>query len=83
MASLYKRSSSHRFVIITDVLPDSTSFVIVTDGGSESSGVVTWPAFDLLNEDATVVELTVQIDPAISPYVENFNEIVIDIFQLQ
>jgi uncharacterized repeat protein (TIGR01451 family) len=60
--------------VITDDLPDSTSFVNASNGGSETNGVVTWPAFDLLNGDSISVDLTVQIDPAINPFVDNFSD---------
>ncbi|MCP3956472.1 MAG: DUF11 domain-containing protein, partial [bacterium] len=46
---------------LSDTVPANTSFSAASDGGAESGGTVTWPAFDLgLGETATRT-LTVQV----------------------
>jgi uncharacterized repeat protein (TIGR01451 family) len=49
-------------VIVTDMLPALTTFVAASDGGSESGGMVTWPAFDLAAGANVTRTLTVRVD---------------------
>jgi uncharacterized repeat protein (TIGR01451 family) len=53
-------------IAVTDTLPLHTTFVAASDGGSETapgSGVVTWPAFTLAGDDASVLRtVTVSVD---------------------
>ena len=43
-------------------VPASTAFVSASDGGAESGGVVTWPAFDLTDGASVTRTLTVDVD---------------------
>ena len=40
-------------IAVTDTLPAGLEFVSASDGGTESGGVVTWPAFDLAKTGST------------------------------
>ena len=52
-------------VVLTDPVPSGTAFVSASDGGTESGGTVTWPAFDLAAGDSAQRTLVVQVnDPA-------------------
>jgi len=52
-------------VSLTDTLPPNTTLVAASDGGTESGGTVTWPAFDLAGGAVALRTLTLQVDPAI------------------
>jgi uncharacterized repeat protein (TIGR01451 family) len=49
-------------VMVTDTLPALTTFVAASDGGTESGGVVTWPAFDLAAGGIVTRTVTVRVD---------------------
>ncbi len=50
-------------VVVTDTLPDYTTFNDASDGGTVSNGVVTWPAFNLDSYNASATRLvTVTLD---------------------
>ena len=50
-------------VVLTDTIPAHTSFVSASDGGTESGGIVTWPATTLAGGGATITRtLTVTVD---------------------
>ena len=49
-------------VVAADTLPMSTTFVAASDGGSEASGIVTWPPFDLPAGASVTRTLTVKVD---------------------
>ena len=51
-------------VSVTDVLPDHTSFVSASGGGTEIApgGIVTWPTFSLDGEQTVTHSLTIQVD---------------------
>ena len=51
-------------VVIEDVVPIGTSFVVASDGGTEAGGVVSWPSFDLSSGE--VVTRTVTFEVAFS-----------------
>ena len=48
-------------VTVTDTLPALTAFVAASDGGSASSGLVTWPAFDLAAGTSVSRTVTVKV----------------------
>ena len=51
-------------VVLTDILPENTSFLGASDGGaetSESSGIVVWPDFSLTVDAVTTRTVTVEI----------------------
>ncbi len=52
-------------VTLSDVLPPHTLFASASDGGVETAGTVTWPAFDLPALATASRTLTLQVDPAI------------------
>jgi len=52
-------------IIITDTLPDNTTFYAASHGGTLSGNVVTWPAFDLGVGESRLLELEVTINDAI------------------
>ena len=47
---------------VTDTIPANTTFVSASAGGSESGGVVSWPAFDLAAGDSITFTVTVDVD---------------------
>jgi uncharacterized repeat protein (TIGR01451 family) len=49
-------------VVATDTIPDYTTFVSASDGGTESGGVVTWPTFDLAVGASVTRTVTVTVD---------------------
>ena len=49
-------------VEVTDTIPANTAFVSASAGGTESSGVVSWPAFDLDAGDSAIFTVTVDVD---------------------
>jgi LPXTG-site transpeptidase (sortase) family protein len=49
-------------VEVTDTIPANTAFVSASAGGTESGGVVSWPAFDLDAGDTTTFTVTVDVD---------------------
>ncbi|RJP53207.1 MAG: sortase [Anaerolineaceae bacterium] len=50
-------------VVVTDTLPVNTTFISASDGGTESGGVVTWPAFDLAaGAPAVTRTVTIQVN---------------------
>ncbi|MBL8776714.1 MAG: DUF11 domain-containing protein [Acidimicrobiales bacterium] len=54
-------------VVVTDTLPAGVSFDSASDGGTESAGVVTWPAFDLaVGADPVTFTVTVIVDDPIT-----------------
>ena len=53
-------------VVLTDTLPAGLQFVAASDGGSESAGTVTWPAFALASGAATTRTVSLRVDPALS-----------------
>jgi uncharacterized repeat protein (TIGR01451 family) len=60
-------------VLLSDTLPTATVFVAASDGGDEtgpSSGVVTWPTFDLAAGASLTRTVTVQVLDAIPAGVE-------------
>ncbi|MBP7355521.1 MAG: sortase, partial [Longilinea sp.] len=54
-------------VLVADTLPLLTSFVSASDGGTESSGIVTWPTFTLLAGETVTRTVTVQVATEIPP----------------
>jgi uncharacterized repeat protein (TIGR01451 family) len=52
-------------VTLTDQIPPHTSVVSASDGGSESGGVVTWPAFSLASGATASRSLTLRVSDAI------------------
>ncbi|HEX7184807.1 MAG TPA: Calx-beta domain-containing protein [Thermoanaerobaculia bacterium] len=52
-------------VALTDQIPPHTSVVSASDGGSESGGVVTWPAFNLASGAIANRSLTLLVSEAI------------------
>ena len=52
-------------VVISDVVPANTSYVASTDGGSESAGVITWPAISLTPSQSVVRGVSVLVDPGL------------------
>jgi uncharacterized repeat protein (TIGR01451 family) len=53
-------------VVVTDTLPQSVSFASASDSGSEASGVVTWPPFDLAPGEIATRTVTVTVDDPLS-----------------
>ncbi len=52
-------------VVLSDPIPAGTSFVSASDGGAESGGTVTWPAFSLAAGASVTRTLNIQVnDPA-------------------
>jgi LPXTG-site transpeptidase (sortase) family protein len=49
-------------VIVTDTIPNGTSFVSASDSGTEVGGVVTWPTFDLAAGATVTRQVTVLVD---------------------
>lgn len=49
-------------VTITDSLPIGTTFVAASDGGSVSSGLVTWPTFNLSVRVSVTRSVTIQVN---------------------
>ncbi len=64
-------------VVFTDTLPAHTTFVSASDGGSETGGIVTWPAFDLLSGGVAVRTVTVQVSAALPAGVEMITNTVV------
>ncbi len=60
-------------IIVTDTLPDNTTFYSASQGGTLNGNVVTWPAFDLAVGETRELELKVTINDAI-----DFNEDFLD-----
>jgi len=54
-------------VLITDILPPLTNFVSASNGGTELSGVVTWPTFTLLAGETVTRTVTVQVFTEVPP----------------
>ncbi|MBN1248387.1 MAG: VCBS repeat-containing protein [Anaerolineae bacterium] len=52
-------------VALTDTLPPHTSLVSASDGGSDTGGVVAWPAFDLAPGAVAVRTVAVQMDDSL------------------
>ncbi|HVF20878.1 MAG TPA: DUF5979 domain-containing protein [Mycobacteriales bacterium] len=54
-------------IVVTDPLPNGTSFVSASDGGSCDAPctTVTWPAFDLQPGESAVRTFVVRIDPVV------------------
>ncbi len=66
-------------MVITDELPDGTSFVSADNGGTESSGTVTWNLGDIVAPDSGTVSFIVTLDAFVSmdvwaDWVESFNQ---------
>jgi uncharacterized repeat protein (TIGR01451 family) len=53
-------------VVITDTLPQNVIFTGASDSGSEASGVVTWPPFDLAPGEIATRTVTVTVDDPLS-----------------
>ncbi len=49
-------------VTLTDQLPQNTTFISAGDGGTQSAGTVTWPAFSLASGASVTRTLTVRIN---------------------
>jgi LPXTG-site transpeptidase (sortase) family protein len=49
-------------VEVTDTIPTNTTYVSSSASGSESGGVVSWPAFDLAAGDAAIFTVAVDVD---------------------
>ena len=47
---------------VTDTIPADTAFVSASAGGTETGGVVSWPAFDLAAGDSITFTVTVDVD---------------------
>jgi uncharacterized repeat protein (TIGR01451 family) len=52
-------------VTVTDPIPDNTSFVSASDGGSSSKGTVTWSGLSIASGQSTTLTLTVSIADAL------------------
>lgn len=52
-------------IIVTDTLPDNTTFYSASHGGTLNGNVVTWPAFDLPVGGTKLLELKVTINDTI------------------
>jgi uncharacterized repeat protein (TIGR01451 family)/gliding motility-associated-like protein len=52
-----------RNVVVRDPMPEGTTFVSATNGGTLNSGVVTWNIPQVLPGQTTVVQLRVRVDP--------------------
>ena len=48
-------------IVLEDLVPENTTFIAASDGGSEAAGVVTWPAFDLADGASAIRTLTVEV----------------------
>lgn len=48
--------------VVTDRLPEHTTFVSASDGGEHVDGVVTWPAVDLDVDETATFRVTVRVD---------------------
>ncbi len=48
-------------VAVRDTLPDSTTFVSASDGGTTAGRIVTWPAFDLVEGASATRTVTVRV----------------------
>ncbi len=53
-------------IALTDTLPQGLLFVAASDGGTELSGVVSWPAFALASGAVTTRNVTVRVDPSVA-----------------
>jgi uncharacterized repeat protein (TIGR01451 family) len=53
-------------VSVTDTLPALTTFIAASNGGSESGGLVTWPAFDLAAGASVTRTVTVRVNDSTS-----------------
>jgi uncharacterized repeat protein (TIGR01451 family) len=49
-------------VVVTDTLPDYTTFANASDGGVEAGGVVTWSAFDMVGGTSVTRTVVVTVD---------------------
>lgn len=49
-------------VVVTDTLPTGLTYLAASDGGSESDGLVTWPAVTLAPDDAISYTIQAQVD---------------------
>lgn len=61
-------------VVVTDDLPEFTSFVTASDGGQLTGNTVTFPGFDLTSEETKTVTLEVLVDNNISPNLPDFSD---------
>lgn len=52
-------------IVVTDVLPDHTELLAASDGGVETSGVVTWPLFSLPSGESATRSVTLRVAPSI------------------
>jgi uncharacterized repeat protein (TIGR01451 family) len=59
-----------RSVLVTDTLPDHTSFSGAGAGGSHTDGIVRWPAFDLGPGETLTRSVTVEVTDAVPSGVE-------------
>ncbi|RKZ09952.1 hypothetical protein DRQ32_07645, partial [bacterium] len=59
--------------LIQDLLPANTSFVSASDGGSNTLGVISWPAFTLNTGVSDSVTLTVLVDSPLDNGTEIYN----------
>ena len=59
-------------IVVTDVLPAGVTFVSASNGGTNSSGTVTWPAISTLADGASQqFTLTVDVDAGTSGSLSN------------
>jgi uncharacterized repeat protein (TIGR01451 family)/fimbrial isopeptide formation D2 family protein len=66
-------------VLVTDLLPEGTSFVSASDGGTAAAGEVTWPTFSLASGASTTRTVTVTVDdPLPAETVELVNSTTVD-----
>jgi uncharacterized repeat protein (TIGR01451 family) len=54
-------------VVISDIVPADTTYIpnSASDGGSESAGVITWPAISLAPAETVLRTVSVQVDPGL------------------
>ena len=58
-------------LVITDPLPEHTTFVIADNGGVESNDTVTWPSVDLDIDQVLTYSLRLTVDADIDPVVDD------------
>ncbi len=57
--------------VLSDVLPGGTEFVSASDGGTLSSGTVTWDLDDIAPAGTVAVTLTVRVLSTVGPQIDN------------
>lgn len=58
-------------LIVTDPIPDQTTFVLADNGGTETAGIVTWPSQSLDIDQSVSYSFRVLVDEDIDPVVDD------------